>query len=462
MSLKLEKKIGLLGAIGIVTGGVIGMGAYALVPGITAKAGEGAWLAIMTAMIVSLIGVLPLIQISSALPVAGAGYVYCSRLISPFSGLLVSSLAIFGGCSSLCLIALGLAQYYLIYFPADIDAFTVATIFIVGFYALYQVGLKLLAALQIAMGIQMLLALLMYAYVLLNQNDFQLVAGSPSEGFWFAVILAFNICFGFQIIIELGEEIKNPERNIPLALILGAGVVMIIYLAILSAYLGEVGAEGAKLKPSLASTAQPYFNQFMNIFFILGVICAGVTTYNAGAITLPREIFAMARDRMLPFYFSKVNEKNGNPGNAVNLFFAFVLLFLFAGKILQSAGVIERFFGPRLDDVIEFYGFLTILGILLLTVFVSFAAFRMPAMFPERYAKAYIRFPKWLLNVFVAVSILSSLLLVGIMTYEKSVVAVIYMLYTSLVVAYYIFRKNYLQSKGLQVGRIYDALEEKN
>jgi basic amino acid/polyamine antiporter, APA family len=456
---KLERKIGLFAGVGIVTGGVIGMGAYALIPGISANAGEGAWLAIMLALIVSLIGVLPLIQISSALPVAGAGYAYCSRLISPFAGLLVSSLAIMGGSSSLCLVALGLAQYYLEYFPANIDAFTVAAIFILLFYFVYQFGLKLLAALQIAMGIQMLLALIMYAIILLQKNNFEIVAGSPSEGFWFAVILAFNVSFGFQIIIELGEEIRKPERNIPLALIIGAGVVMIIYLAILSGYLSEVGVEGAKLKPSLASTAQPYFNSFLNFFFILGVMNAGITSYNAGAIALPREIFAMARDRMLPSFLSGINATNGNPGKAVNMFFVIVLLILFLGKILHTSGLIARHFGPKVDDVIEFYGFLTILGIMMLTVFISIAAFRLPKLYPVQYTNAYFRFPRWLLNVFIIISILSSVVLIAIMS-TKVIVVIIYLLYTFVVAIYYFLRKKHLKSKGLQIGKVYDVFSE--
>jgi len=49
------------------------MGAYALIPMIVSKAGSAAWLAMSIALIASLISVLPLIQISSAIPVAGGG-----------------------------------------------------------------------------------------------------------------------------------------------------------------------------------------------------------------------------------------------------------------------------------------------------------------------------------------------------------------------------------------------------
>lgn len=458
--MKLEKKIGLLGAVGIVTGGVIGMGAYVLVPGISANAGEGAWLAIMVALVVSLIGVLPLIQISSALPVAGAGYLYASRLINPLAGTLVSGWALVGGTSSLCLVSLGLAQYFLEYVPVALNPFLVAILFVAAFYLLYQFGLKLLAALQIAMALQMLVSLIAYAVIMLNANDYEIVAGAPSEGFMIAVILAFNVCFGFQIIIEMGEEIINPKRNIPLALIIGAGVIMVIYLAILSGYLSEVGAEGAKLKPKLIDTAQPYFNAFMNIFFITGVFFAGITSYNAGAIALPRELFSMARDKTLPTFFTKINAKNGNPANAVNLFFIIVIAMLTGGYLLHESGVIAPFFGTELDGLIEFYGFMTILGIMMLTIFISISAFRLPTLYAKEYQQAYIKFPVWLLRIFVMVSIISSASLIIIMSAEKIIIPIIYLGFTLLIIGLYFFRKKQLQQQGIEIGKVYDAFGE--
>jgi basic amino acid/polyamine antiporter, APA family len=457
--MKLEKKIGLWGGVGIVTGGVIGMGAYALIPGISANAGAGAWLAILVALVVSLIGVLPLIQISSALPVAGAGYLYASRLLHPLAGVLVSFWAILGGSSSLCLVALGLAQYFIEFFPTGLSDFSVAILFIIAFYVVYQFGLKLLASLQIIMSIQMLISLLIFTVVMLNQNNFEIVAGAPTDGFLFAVILAFNVCFGFQIIIELGEEMEHPEKNIPLSLIIGSVVIMVIYLGMLSGYLSEVGVEGALLKPSLASVVKPYFNSFMNAFFIVGVFNAGITSYNAGAIALPREIFSMARDKTLPSFLTKVNAKNGNPENAVNVFFVFVILLLLTAKVLHANGIVAAYFGNAKDNTVEFFGFLTILGIMLLTIFISISAFRLPKVFPEKYAKAYIRFPKWLLNTFIFISVLSSVALITIMC-SKAVVAIIYLVYTLAVLVFYFLRKKYLLKQGYQIGKVYDAFSK--
>lgn len=456
--MKLEKRIGLAGGIAIVVGGVIGMGAYALVPSIAQKAGNAAWLAMTIAMLVSVVSVLPLIQISSALPVAGGGYMYASRLISPLAGTVTSFWALLGGASSLCLISIGLVDYFAPYLPFKLSLHMGAMVLIGSFYFVYLFGLKVLSDLQIIMSVQMLLALLLYFIPIAMAGKASFDVGLPhTDGFLMAVILCTNLCLGFQIIIEMGEEMHNPGRNIPLSLIIGSVVIFIIYLALLSAYTGVVGIESLALKPKLADTVRPFVSAPVLVFVQLGMITSGLTSYNGGAIALPREIFAMARDRMLPEQLAATNTK-GNPTNAVTFFFVFVLLELLLGYLLDSLGLIAPFFGT---DVIEFYGFMTIMGIMLLTIAISISAYRLPARYAAQYAAAYIRFGKPLLVAFIVVSVLFSLFLIAIM-FSKWIVVAIYVLYTALAVVYYYYRRGVLLQQGIAPGTYFKAWQNEN
>ena len=45
-----------------------------------------------------------------------------------------------------------------------------------------------------------------------------------------AIVLCYSACMGFQVIAEMGEEIKNPKRNIPLSMIIGGIIVLVIYI----------------------------------------------------------------------------------------------------------------------------------------------------------------------------------------------------------------------------------------
>jgi APA family basic amino acid/polyamine antiporter len=433
MSLGLKNKIGLLGGVGIVVGGVIGMGTYVLIPGIAANAGPAAWLAITIAIVVSLLSVLPLIQLSSAMPIAGGGFEYCRRLLSPYAGYLVSWLAVIGGACSISLISMGLSEQFKEYLPTFLPPHIAAMVFVALFYLFYLLGLQIVTMVQVVLCLQLLIALFMYFLPIIFSKNFVVHATLPeTSNFVLALILAFNICIGFQIIIELGEEMENPSRNIPMALMIGGGLILFVYLSVTFAYIYSVGLEHTGEKIKLITTALPYYGVVGIAFIKFGVISSGLASYSGGAIALPRELYAMARAKALPAYFYQTDAK-GNPSRAVGLFFGIVLLIMGIGNILEYNGFIDTYFGP---DVIEFYGFLAIFGIMIMTIVLSIAALRLPTLMPQAYASAYIRLPKWMLYSLCVLSVLSSLfLIVVIMT--KMIVLWIYLVALALITALY-------------------------
>ena len=66
------------------------------------------------------------------------------------------------------------------------------------------------------------------------QNPVQLTFTSPQgiSGMVLAIVLCYSACMGFQVIAEMGEEIKNPKRNIPLSMIIGGLIVLVIYIVV--------------------------------------------------------------------------------------------------------------------------------------------------------------------------------------------------------------------------------------
>jgi APA family basic amino acid/polyamine antiporter len=447
MGLGLKNKIGLLGGVGIVTGGVIGMGTYVLIPGIVANAGPAAWLAITIALVVSILSVLPLIQLSSAMPIAGGGFEYCRRLLNPYAGFLVSWLAVIGGACSISLISTALAQHFREYIPFDIPPHIAAMFFVAAFYLFYLLGLQIVTMVQVLLCLQLLIALFMYFIPILFSQNFIVHATLPeTPNFVLAVILAFNICLGFQIIIELGEEMKNPSRNIPLALFIGGSVILFVYLCVTFAYIYCVGLEHTGDKIKLVTTALPYYGAVGIAFINFGIISSGLASYSGAAIALPRELFAMARSRALPQYFEQV-DTGGNPSRAVGLFFMIVLSIMGIGNGLEYTGIIEKYFGP---DIIDFYGYLAIFGIMIMTIVLSSAAFLLPRKMPAAYASAYIQLPKWLLFSLCTISILSSLFLMAAIML-KLIVLWVYIIILGLVTMLYFTysRKRIVNQKEL-------------
>lgn len=467
--MKLQGKIGLVGGIGLVIGGVIGLGVYVFIPSIAAKTGSTIWLAISTALFISLLGVLPVIQISSALPVAGGGYMWCSRLLSPVWGVLVSNWALFGGCCSVCVVSVGMADYLHTYYDTGLSVHMFSMVLVLLFYTIYWFGLRLQTTFQVILSAQMILALLLYLLAVGFGTEGEFVIATKSSGnFVGGLALAFNVCFGFQVITEMGEEMKDPRRNIPLALLFGSLAILVLYVGISLAYIKVMGPDLASLAavdsvasfhPPLIQSAADNSGSWLVALLLLGAVGAGLTSLNAGAMALPREIFSQARDYALPKALSKIHPRTQTPLLATTAFFAVVVVILIIGQIIDSIGVIEKYFNDKPTD---FYGIMTVFGIMLLTLFVSISAFRLPTLYPVQYKNAYFRLPKPLLYLIISFSILSSAGFMVLLYTEAQIVAFIYIGLTLLILGYYFYRKNMLAKRGITIGTTHDILADEH
>ncbi len=424
---QLERTISLSGGVALVVGGVVGAGVFVLIASIGAQSGSAIWLAFTIAILVSLIGVIPVIQLAGALPRAGAGYLFASRLFSPFLGTMTSFWIILGGGASTCVVALTLAMYAGQFLPTGLPNRLVAIVLVLLFYAVYQFGLRLAMWLQILMAVQFVSALGLYAAAGAVRVDLD-VSVIPPQGiavFLMAVLLCYSTCLGFQVVAEMGEEIRNARRNIPLALVIGGGVVAALYIVIGTVFVSSIPYDPeayGQLKAPLCESAARFLPPTLVSYLGFGATTAGLTSLNAAAIALPREIFGQARDGVLPRALARVHPRTHAPQNAVTAYFAFVIAFLAVG----------------FDT--EFYGFAAAVGILVMSSVLCVASFQLPKRFPERVDRAYIRFPMWLLVACTVMTVLVSLGFSAVVAYERPGVLGLYAGWSLLVIVYYRLR----------------------
>ena len=438
---KLDRPLGLLAGIAIVVGGVIGMGIFALISGLAAEAGGSIWLAFTIAVVISLIGVAPLIHISSAMPRAGGGYLFTSRLLNPAMGTLASYWGILGGACSTTFVSMGLAGYLAQYLPFEIPIRLLAIVLIVLFFILYLFGLKLAASLQILLVAQLFLALMVYAVAGASTVGLNFSFEMPQGigGFALAVILAYSASMGFQVIAEMGEEMVDARRNIPLSLIIGGLIILVLYILVGVTFINSVPYDYDSLiamTAPLAETGAQFLPPFFIFFLSLAALSAGLTSFNAAATAIPRELFSQARDGMVPEVIGKIDERTRSPINAVGAYFLFVIFLLMVGGIF--------------DWGIDFYGVLTAVGILLFTILICISSLKLPEKYPERYKSAFFKLPRPLLWTLTVLAVITSLGFIFIVVFEEEpVVGVIYVAWSLLVLLYYKLRVNALRSKGV-------------
>ncbi|MBM3148441.1 MAG: APC family permease [Chloroflexi bacterium] len=450
---KLGRVIGLWGGVALVVGGIIGMGIYALIAGIAAQAGSALWLAFILGILISAIGVLPIIQVAAAIPRAGAGYLYASRLLNPFWGMLASYWAVLGGACSTVFVCIGLSCYIAAYWSWGIDGnlqiIILSLIIPAVFFLLYLFKLRLANWLQIILVAQLVIALVVYGIAGSFQADRPLQFSlSPSQGFAglvMATILAYSTCMGFQVIAEMGEEIKNPKRNITLSLIIGGSVVLILYILVGTVFVSSIPYDFDAIKAMrapLMDTASLFLPIGVVGFISIGALTAALTSLNAGFIALPRELLSQARDELLPASVGKISSRTLTPLRAVGIYCLLVIGLL----LLQFAGF-----------DIDFFAVMAATGILLMTVLVAVAATRLPDRYPEQYSKAYFKISKpWLvfITILAVITSLSFVILVLLDYKSTATVAGIFCALTIVAVIYYFIRVNYLKKRGVNWSEI--------
>lgn len=160
------------------------------------------------------------------------------------------------------------------------------------------------------------------------QSEFLSNPSALPHGFS-GVILAMGLTFvafeGYEIIAQSGEEVKNPERNVPWAIFLAIAVVVIIYLSVAFVSVGALvqdsglpnwqylGENGERAMIETARAIMPYGAFIM----ILGGLASTMSALNATIYSSSRVSFAMGRDRDLPSWFGQIHPQNKTPHLAI-------------------------------------------------------------------------------------------------------------------------------------------------
>lgn len=210
----------------------------------------------------------------------------------------------------------------------------------------------------------------------MNFSDF---APMGVTGIVAAMGLTFIAFEGYEVIVQTGEEAKNPRRNIPRAIFISLGAVIILYclIAFVSIgaifpvgteswkYIGEGGELGIM---KAAELILPY-----GAFIVLGGgLISTLAALNATTFSSARVAFAMGRNYNMPNQLSAIHRKNKTPYNAIlisGIIMAIMAYGLPLAQIAVAAGVIflllftqvnmavitiRRIYGDKLE-----YGFKT-------------------------------------------------------------------------------------------------------
>jgi len=339
----IQSKLGRFDLTMLIVSFVIGVGIFQTPSLVAEKAGTstifyGAWI---LGGIISLFGALTFAEIGARLPVAGGYYKIFSQCYNPaFAFMLNWALVITNAGSAVGVALVGSNYIEPVLVPADwqhiispkIIAGTVLTILFTLNYLGVKMGSRvqnILSIIKIGMILLLCLAVFGNDKIILNA-DIHLSGTDAMGALGLSLISIFFTFGGYQNTMNLGADIKDPKRNIPLGIFSGMAIVITLYLLINIAYCQVLGFDKLKtIQLPAAELARKFFGNagfkatsIIVFFSVLGFI-------NSSFMHNPRIYYAMAEDKVLPPIFKEVNEDSQTQEFGLSFFFALTIISVY-------------------------------------------------------------------------------------------------------------------------------------
>lgn len=372
-STTLSSSVGSLGVLALLVGNAIAVPIFVLPGPLASESGPSLVIAIVLAVIPAGFVVLYNALLGSAMPVAGGLYVYISRLTAPYWGFLVPVTIPLVAWASLLVTATGFAEYVGLFF--DVPSLVLVYALLAFVLVINVVGLRIVAQVQLVFVVGLVLSLLVFvvpglgAVESANYTPFVPDYG----GFAIAVVALFYPFLGFGLLVELGEEIDDPGRTIPLVLGLGIGIVTLFYVALIAVLVGVVPYTELGSAADLAVAASAFLPWWGEYVVASGAIFAVVTTVNTTLLVFSRTLMRASRDGILPERFARIHPRFDTPHHAVALL-----------------GVPPFLLVPLASEIV---GLSVFIGLTSLTAyfFCAVGLWNLPREFPDHYATAPFR-----------------------------------------------------------------------
>lgn len=405
----LKRTITLLQLVGIEIGQTIGAGVFALTGIALAQTGPSLPIAFLVAAVPVTIALVVMGMLGSAYPISGGTYIYGARFFSPVASFTGVWAYVLGAILGLFpLFALTGATFLQALFPA-LPRMAVAVGLLLVFYLTNLVGTRIATWIQAVLVGILLSALILFMGAGVPKVDitrFQPLFPGGIGGFAVAAsILTFTI-LGSNAAVELGDEIINPERNIPRSFFISIPLVTVIYviIAVVSSGTAPFGVVVGGAPVSLSDIAGRFLTGFPFTYFVIaGGVLAVVTTLNATYLWGTKSLIMITEDGLLPKGLARVNKRFGTPH------WFLTIIFVGSAAALLIAG-----------DRVETLAVFASIGGIIIFIPVMGAALRLKHVAPEIYARSRLKLKGGLYVAAPVVGLLLSVVIIVILLIDLS------------------------------------------
>jgi APA family basic amino acid/polyamine antiporter len=351
----LDRSLGLYPTMMISMGAMIGSGIFVLPALGYKKAGPAVILAYVLAALVVLPAALSKAEMATAMPESGGTYLYIDRALGPLFGTIAGVGAWFSLVFKSSFALVGLGAYLLLFAPLSQGAVVyVALALAVFVVALNISGTKMSGQIQaviVTLVVAGLLAYVVNAGFVADTARYTPFRTHGSGGIITAAAFVFVSYAGVTKIASVAEEVKDPGKNLPRAMLGSMAVMTLLYIGVVGAIIGlsdpevlKTGGPGgtASLTP-MADGAGALLGGAGVLFISVIAVVALTSMANAGVLSSSRFPLAMSRDDLLPASLQTIDERFKTPRNAVLLTGIVLLLLIAFVPVIELAKLASAF-----------------------------------------------------------------------------------------------------------------------
>lgn len=375
---KLRRQLSLLQVIMLGAAGTIAAEIFVLTGHAAGMAGPDAVLALVIAGALTLLVAINYCELATTYPVTGGAMTYVGEGFG--KNLIMFLVGSLDGLSSTfyaALSAVGFAYSLKVFLPfLPVIPVAIAIIVIMGL--MHMRGVTQAGNLQIIMGAFLLIVFALYVILGLTTPD-----GFSWETFnsgnvvfrdhtlWqnVAVILStialiYNAYVGFEVIADDAEEITQPNRNIPLGILISLGIIALVYTSVSFVTIGTIPYEQlAGSETALTDAVQIFWPKLgVPLLGVAGLV-ATLTSVNSAMLSATREAFTLSREHVLPRTFSHLSRWR-TP-------YAAILFIVIISCLVAAIGLVD------------FLSFISSAGYMFVLFWASLAMIKLRKLHPE-------------------------------------------------------------------------------
>lgn len=336
-------------AVVVGLGAMIGAGVFVAFAPAAARAGSLVWAALAVAAVVAACNAVSSARLAARFPSAGGTYVYGREVLGPLPGFLAGWGFVVGKTASCAAMALTAGLYV---WPEHAHVVAAASVLALTLLSVFGVQRSAGASrVLVAMVVAVLAVFVVAAWTIgpgaagavLPVSPVPSVDDEPWPARLLGILGGAGFCFfafaGYARIATLGEEVREPERTIPRAVVIAISVVIVVYAVVLATTVHVLGVGGVAAGPAPVLDAAQRIGDG-EIAPIVRV-AAGIAALGAllgGVLGVSRTTMAMARDRHLPSRLAAVHPATRTPYVAEICVGAVVAGIVLVADVRQAIG----------------------------------------------------------------------------------------------------------------------------